>query len=284
MTLVNPQSPTGHFIRRWNYPPDYRLPPRMPAKVLGAIRELEADIAAASPVPGLARELAARCRDFRRIDARYAASKDSVDPAHTYWPEAYLGVIETADWLSFESDGVTRAWARSIFESEMQRMMRGLPSGEGLSQNFQDLLALLEDRLARVARTAYNVAELRRDVWSGEQHSEFRSGMSGAAEQALTNLRDVFEWAREAFAVAPADRLLKMRIIAIEYGPPLMIQLHAKTTMHLHSDSNLQDLIDLRKLQHDRTTRMQPRRLDHKYWSWIYRDNPFDAPRRKFAG
>lgn len=279
MTVCNPDSPTGHFIRRWNFPPDHRLPSRMPAKVLRAVRELEAGTGA-TRVPALARELASRCRDFCRIDAKYASSKDSGDPAHTYWPEAYLGVIETADWLRLETEGATAAWASSIFPSELQRHMRGLPSGEGLSQEFQDLLALLEDKLARVARTAYNVAELHNDV----RNSELKQGMGLAAGKALENLQEVFETARDAFVVAPADRLLKMRIMEIEYGPPPMLPLHAKITMHLHRASHLQELQDLRLLQQNRETRMPPRRLDHKYWSWIYRDKPFDAPRRKFAG
>lgn len=278
MTVLDPQSLTGHLTRRWNYPPGYRLPTRMPDKVRCAIEEIEvSEATASSPVPALARELAARCRDFRKIDALYAASKKSSDPAHTYWPEAYLGVIETADWLRFEASGAPFTWANGIFSSEMARINCGLPTDEGLSLNFQCLLALLEDRMARVARTAHNEAVLFDDMHSADRMPELQTGMCLAAGEATKNLEEVFEWTSDEFALTPADRLFKMRVIEIAYGPPLMIRLNAKTTMHLHSVSNLLDLRDLRRLQNDRQTRMPPRRLDYKYWSWIYRKNRPDA-------
>lgn len=276
MTLFDPQHHTGHLIRRWNYPPEYRLPTRMPAKVLHAIRAIEADTGITSPVPALARELATRCRDFQRLEAKYAASQNSGDPAHTYWPEAYFGIIETADWLCFEASGPVFGWARDIFASEMGRFNRGLPTDEGLSPEFKELLTFLEDRLARVARTAHNNAVLFEDRRSVERMPDFHSDMHHAAEKALKNLEEAFEYAREAYMITPADRGLKMRIVEIEYGPPLMIRLHAKATMHLHSVHNIVDLRDLRVLQHDRATRMPPRRLDHKYWSWMYRNEPSD--------
>lgn len=277
MTILDPNSLTGHLVRRWSYPPGYRMPTRMPDKVRRAIKTIEADEAAASPVPALARELAARCRDFRRIDALYAASTASTDPVRTYWPEAYLGVIETADWLGFEATGAPFTWANGIFPSEMARMNRGLPTDEGLSHNFQCLLALLEDRMARVARTAHNEAVLFEDMRSADRMPELQTGMCLAAGQALKNLDEVFEWACDEFALTPADRLFKMRVVEIAYGPPLMVRLHAKNTMHLHSLRNVLDLRDLRRLQNDRQTRMKPRRLDYKDWSWLYRNNRPEA-------
>lgn len=273
--MFDPQSLTGHSVRRWNYPPDYRLPSRMPEAVRRAIKAIEADDTRSSPVPGLTRELAARCRDFRRIDALYAASSDSTAPAHTYWPEAYLGVIETADWLCFEAWGPPSAWAHKIFPSEMRRMNQGVPTDAGLSDEFKAVLAVLEDRLARVARTSHNEAVLFEEMPTTDRMPDLQAGMCLAAGQALENLNDVFEWARDAYARTQADRLLKMRVIEIEYGPPQMVRLHAKSTMHLHSRGNLLDLRDIRRLQGSRETRMKPRREDYKYWSWIYRNEPF---------
>lgn len=127
----------GHNVRRWNYPANYRVPARMPGKVRDAIREMESDNTSRSRVPALARELESRCQDFRKIDALYATSIDDTHPAHTYWPEAYLGLIETADWLRLEADQSPFHWARQICPGPLVRMSRGLPTGKGLSQSFQ---------------------------------------------------------------------------------------------------------------------------------------------------
>lgn len=265
----------GHDVRRWDYPVCYRVPARMPQAVRRVIRAMEKDRKTQSPVPALARELEARCRDFRRISKLYEASNVDTDPAHTYWPEAYLGVIEVADWLRMDSSGPVFQWANSIFASEMARHMRGVPSDAGLSRSFKHLLAVLEDRLARVARTSHTEAVLFEVLPGGDRMPELQTDFCLAAGQAVKNLDDVFEWARDAFPLTREDRLLKMRIIEIAYGPGLMISLHARITMYLHSHANLIDLRNLRKLQLNRQTRMQPKRLDYKYWSWIYRKDPY---------
>lgn len=266
----------GHKVRRWDYPVGYRVPARMPEAVRRVIRAMEADSTTQSPVPALARELEARCRDFRRMSILYDASTDDTHPAHTYWPEAYLGVIETADWLRMDSSGPVFQWAQSIFASEMTRHMRGVPSDAGLSPKFKDLLALLEDRLARVARTSHTEAVLFEVLPVGDSAPKLQTDLSLAAGQALQNLNEVFEWAQEQFPVTPQDRLLKMRIIEIAYGPSLMIPLHARLTMSVYrSRNNFVDLRDVRVLQFNRGTRAEPKRLDHKHWSWIYRKDPY---------
>lgn len=265
----------GHEVRRWNYPEGYRVSARMPENVRRAIRAIEADGTTQSPVPALARELEARCRDFRRISTLYEASNDHTHPAHTYWPEAYFGVIEVADWLRMDSSGPVFQWAYRIFASEMARHIRGVPTADGLSEHFQGVLTVLEDRLARVARTAHSEAVLFEELPDGDRMPELQTGMCLAAGQALDNMGEVFEQARDAFPVTREDRLLKMRIIEIAYGPRLMIRLHAKVTMHLHRVGNIRDLRDLRKLQFNPQTRMKPKRLDYKDWAWIYRKDPY---------
>ncbi len=264
----------GHDVRRWNYPAGYQVPARMPDKVRRVIKAMEMGSTTQSPVPALARELEARCRDFRRMSILYEASDDGTDPAHTYWPEAYLGVIETADWLRMDSSGPVFQWAQSIFASEMARHIRGLPSDAGLSDPFKDLLAFFEDRLARIARTSHNEAVLFEAMPNGDRMPELQIDFCLAAGQAIKNLDEVFEWAREAFPQTLEDRLLKMRIVEIAYGPKLMISLHARLTWYLHSRANLIDLRNLRKLQVNRETRMKPMRFDHKDWAWIYRKKP----------
>jgi hypothetical protein len=266
----------GHEVRRWNYPPGYRVPVRMPESARRAIKAIENDDTTKSPVPALARELEARCRDFRRIDDLYKASEGGAHPAHTYWSEAYFGIIETADWLRIESTGPVFQWANRIFPGEMARHMRGVPTDAGLSKNFQGMLAVLEDRLARVARTSHNVTVPFEDLPNGDRMPELQDRMFLAAGQALKNLKEVFEWARDDLPLTPEDRLLKMRIIEIEYGPRLMIPLHARITMSLYrSRKNLTVLRDLRNQQRNRKTRAEPKRLDPKYWSWMYRKDPY---------
>lgn len=274
--MLDPGHHTGHRIKRWNYPVDYRLPARMPGSVRRQIKAMEAE-GKESPVPALARELEVRCRDFRRMDAMYAVCADGRDPAHTYWPEAYLGVIETADWLAFEAGGEAYRWARRIFESEMKRSTLGIPTDAGLSDELQELLPLLEDRLMRVARLTNNYGVLFDDLPEDRIVPELRADMKVAIDQAMENLRDAFEFIREAFARTPQDRLFKMRVTEIEYGPEPMIRLNAKTTMGMYGVRTIRDLQEVRAMQYNREKRMEPRRLEHAYWAWIYRKNRFQS-------
>lgn len=248
------------------------LPALMPASIASALAILPEVTEGELSVPQLARELALRCADFRRLDALY----DHCELARLHWNDAYFGTIETAHWVHLAEDSGTpaeaavRSWVASIFLPDIERAFRIEPDISGLSPRFQELQTTLTEALIRLGQASGQrmIGELDTSdplaewQWQEQAKREVRKAAHSrcSAAQAI-KMED---------ALTQGDRIAKRRAIEQDVDDGAVRMAHARQVAAVDNPMTRAEFSELLTVLKSQRRYVAPFRQDIEDWAWVY--------------